>query len=167
MMRLLFLSNFYPPHAIGGYEQWCQEVTLALQARGHQVSVLTSRYGLEHGTADPDSPSVRRKLHLMSRLDYYDPVHFLTQWRAEEAYNHRELLATINIAQPDLILVWGMWNLSLSLPYWAEQRLPGRVAYYLSSYWPIDQDAHRAFWDLPGCSSVMRFAAASTCATRW
>ena len=46
-MRILFLSNFYPPHAIGGYEQWCQEVADRLQARGHVVTVLTSRYGLQ------------------------------------------------------------------------------------------------------------------------
>lgn len=153
-MRLLFLSNFYPPQAIGGYEQWCHEVALALQERGHQVSVLTSRYGLEHERAAADSPSVRRKLHLMSGLDYYEPLRFFTHWRAEEAYNRRALLAAIDIAQPDLVLVWGMWNLSLNLPYWAEQRLPGRVAYYLSSYWPIDQDAHRAFWDLPANSRM-------------
>jgi hypothetical protein len=24
-MNILFITNFYPPHSVGGYEQWCQE----------------------------------------------------------------------------------------------------------------------------------------------
>ena len=44
MMRILFLSNFYPPVSRGGYEQWCQEVADGLVARGHEVTVLTSDY---------------------------------------------------------------------------------------------------------------------------
>ena len=48
-MRLLFLSNLYPPYDLGGFEQWCQEVALRLRLRGHAVQVLTSRYGLERG----------------------------------------------------------------------------------------------------------------------
>ncbi|MBN2391114.1 MAG: hypothetical protein JXR84_10330, partial [Anaerolineae bacterium] len=45
-MRLLFLSNLYPPFDIGGYEQWCQEMAVCLRQRGHTVHVLTSRYGV-------------------------------------------------------------------------------------------------------------------------
>ena len=41
-MRLLFLSNFYPPHQLGGYEELCAEVAQGLRARGHTVAVLTS-----------------------------------------------------------------------------------------------------------------------------
>lgn len=146
MMRLLFLSNFYPPYAIGGYEQWCQEVATAFSQRGHQVTVVTSRYGLPHGAVQPETPAVSRDLYLMSHLDYYDPMRFLLRWQDEEAYNRRQLMAAIDKVQPDLLLIWGMWNFSLNLPFWAEQRLPGRVAYYLSSYWPIDLDPHRAYW---------------------
>jgi len=53
-MRLLNLTNFYPPHARGGYEEWCKEVTNGLRARGHTVSVLTSRFrGLSDVGPDP------------------------------------------------------------------------------------------------------------------
>lgn len=44
-MRILVVSNFYPPHFIGGYELGCAAVVEALRARGHQVAVLTSTYG--------------------------------------------------------------------------------------------------------------------------
>jgi glycosyltransferase involved in cell wall biosynthesis len=42
-----------------------------------------------------------------------------------------------------------MWNLSRNLPYWAEQWMPGRVGYYVSSTWPIEQDIHQEYWQRP------------------
>jgi hypothetical protein len=43
-MRILVLTNFYPPHYVGGYELGCRDVVEGLRARGHQVAVLTSTY---------------------------------------------------------------------------------------------------------------------------
>ena len=66
-MRLLFLSNLYPPYGQGGYEEWCQEMATQLRARGHEIIVLTSRHALER--ADNNDPSwVRRELHLEMEL---------------------------------------------------------------------------------------------------
>ena len=45
-MRILVISNFYPPHHIGGYELGCRDVVGELRARGHDVRVLTSTYGV-------------------------------------------------------------------------------------------------------------------------
>ena len=45
-MRILVISNFYPPHIIGGYEIGCRDIVEALRSRGHEVSVLTSTYGV-------------------------------------------------------------------------------------------------------------------------
>ena len=153
-MRILFLSNFYPPHAIGGYEQWCQEVADRLHARGHTVTVLTSRYGVAAGeqvapTDHSASPVVIRTLHLQADLAYYQPANFFLHRRSHERANQQALRQAIDEAQPDVLMVWGMWNLSHNLPYWAEQWLPGRVAYFISSYWPIDVDPHTAYWQLP------------------
>jgi glycosyltransferase involved in cell wall biosynthesis len=156
-MRILFLSNFYPPHAIGGYEQWCQEVADRLAARGHRMTVLASRYGLEPGDKTSeieekqlsDRPAVIRTLYLQADLAYYQPAHFFLQRRQQEQANQRELHRVIDQVQPDVLMVWGMWNLSHSLPYWAEQWLPGRVTYFISSYWPTDVDPHTQYWQLP------------------
>ncbi|WP_228493860.1 MULTISPECIES: glycosyltransferase family 4 protein [unclassified Rathayibacter] len=41
-MRLLFISNLYPPQVLGGYEMTCARVAEAMAARGHAVRVLTS-----------------------------------------------------------------------------------------------------------------------------
>lgn len=160
-MRLLFLSNFYPPHALGGYEQWCQEVAEALGARGHTVTVLTSRYGLQPGetaTLPERNQPVIRGLHLETDLYYYRPLDFFFQRRRQEQENRHLLARVLQEQQPDAVLVWGMWNLSLNLPYWLEEWLPARVAYFISSYWPLDCDPHTAYWQLPTRHKVAAWA---------
>ena len=41
-MRILTLTNIYPPDFIGGYELLCSQVVDVLRASGHQVQVLTA-----------------------------------------------------------------------------------------------------------------------------
>ena len=59
-MRILVLSNLYPPDFIGGYELGCRRVVDALLARGHEVRVLTTA----PRTPVPPVPHVHRTLHL-------------------------------------------------------------------------------------------------------
>jgi glycogen synthase len=146
-MRILFLSNLYPPNELGGYEQWCQEVALLLRQRGHQVQVLTSHYGDLNKSA-VDEEYVIRSLYMQADVNYYRPLDFFLKTPYQEKANLNELRRIIQQFSPDLVMVWGMWNLSLSLPYWAEKWMPGRVAYYVSSYWPMDVDPHTAYWQL-------------------
>ncbi len=54
-MRLLFVTNHFPPAHVGGYELLCAQVAAALRTRGHEVVVLTSGEG-------PDEAHVRRRL---------------------------------------------------------------------------------------------------------
>ena len=147
-MRILFVSSQYPPHELGGYEQLCHETTLDLLSRGHEVRVLTSRYGLKPG--DPvQQGNVTRSLHLTADLHYYKPFEFFFNLPAQEKRNLSELKKTIESFQPDVIMFWGMFAMSHTLPYWAERWLPGRVTYYMASYWPMDADIHAAYWNAP------------------
>ena len=41
-MKILVISNLYPPETIGGYEIQCSQAVDQLRARGHEVLVLTS-----------------------------------------------------------------------------------------------------------------------------
>lgn len=45
-MKILIVSNLYPPHYVGGYELHCSQVTEYLHRAGHKVRVLTSSYRL-------------------------------------------------------------------------------------------------------------------------
>jgi glycogen(starch) synthase len=144
-MRFLFLSNLYPPSDLGGLEQRCQEIAEDLKQRGHAVQVLTSGSPLATDSAN----GVTRSLHLQADMHYYRPADFFLKRPRWEKDNIRELRKLMDLFAPDAILVWGMWNLSWSLPFWAEQWLPGRVAYYIASYWPMEEDTHEQYWQLP------------------
>ncbi|HZJ22677.1 MAG TPA: glycosyltransferase family 4 protein [Anaerolineales bacterium] len=146
-MRILFLSNFFPPARPGGYTQWCHEVAERLAERGHNVGVLTSRYELEK--APVGEQNIYRLFHLEGDLDYYEPIHFFTQWKKQHRENLACLENTVRDFAPDLIFIWGMWSLSKALPALAERLLPGRVVYYLSDYWPVALDMHTTYWQLP------------------
>ncbi|QHF25268.1 glycosyltransferase [Rathayibacter sp. VKM Ac-2804] len=60
-MRLLFLSNLYPPQVLGGYEMTCARVAEAMAARGHDVRVLTTPTYLP---PEPSGVEVHRTLSL-------------------------------------------------------------------------------------------------------
>src|ERR1700722_17862389 len=53
-MRILVLTNMYPPHAYGGYEMGCRDVVERWRRAGHEVMVLTSTVRVGH-----DAPSAR------------------------------------------------------------------------------------------------------------
>ena len=153
-MRILFLSNFFPPARPGGYTQWCHEVAERLAERGHTIGVLTSCYELEK--APVREQNIYRLLHLEGDLDYYQPLQFFTKWKRQHRENLVFLEHAIKDFVPDLIFVWGMWSLSKALPAMAEQLLPGRVVYYLSDYWPSAIDMHTTYWQSPAQHRLMQ-----------
>ena len=147
-MRILFVSSQYPPHELGGYEQLCHEVTRELLARGHAVSVLTSSYGVR-SAQEARSGNLTRTLHLMTDIHYYKPLDFFFKLPRQEKENLAELKNAMDVFKPDVVMFWGMFAMSHNLPYWAEQWMPGRVTYYMASYWPTDEDLHLAYWKSP------------------
>ena len=155
-MRILCVSNQYPPYEMGGYEQLCREVTDDLRSRGHAVHVLTSRYGVKSDD-EIRSGDVTRSLHLTTDLNYYKPLDFFVSFSSRERRNLAELRHSIADFRPDVIMFWGMFALSHNLPYWAEQWMPGRVTYYMASYWPKDEDPHASYWKSPANHRVMEW----------
>ncbi len=110
-MRILALSNFYPPHHIGGYELRCREVVEGLRRRGHEVCVLTGRYGA--GYDGERSADVVRALQLAWGPPY--PPEDLVGLLATEAADRRALADLVGAFQPDVVAIWGMEFASQSL----------------------------------------------------
>ena len=106
-MRILAISNFYPPHHVSGYALLCADVLEALRSRGHAVTVLTSDLGgSQEGEAD-----VHRVLTLESPLDYYS-LGDAVRYPAAARRNLAHLQDLVDRVRPDVVFVWGMWNLS-------------------------------------------------------
>ncbi len=153
-MRILFISNLYPPHDLGGWEQNCQEILLHLQARGHDCHVLTSRHGI--ADADQAEEGVTRALHLQADINYYRPLDFFLRRPGQERANRDALRQALDAFQPDVVFIWGMWNLSHQVAWWAEQWMPGRVAYAVAGYWFMQPDPHENYWRQTSRRSVTR-----------
>lgn len=153
-MRILIISNYYPPFELGGWEQLTAEVTDHLRRRGHEVLVLTSRH--RAGELAATEPGVIRGLHLQSPdVAYYHPAYTLRRpaWQRE---NSRLLRQTIADFRPDMVFINGMWNLSPAIALEVEHLCPERVVYYMASTWPTDVDPDQAYWAAPPNRRVMQ-----------
>lgn len=147
-MKILFLSNFYPPHVIGGYESLCMEVVDGLAKRGHEVTVLTSVYGYD---CEGVEGHVHRLLALEGDLQFYK-IKAAWSYPQRNRRNLDHLRGLIAKQKPDIIFIWGMWNLSNCLAQEAETLMGSHVVYYLANPWPIEANIHRAFWEAPATS---------------
>jgi glycogen(starch) synthase len=130
-MRILVISNLYPPHYIGGYELGCQQVVEALKQQGHQVKVLTSSYGLEKPAVDGET----------YRWLVSDPL-WLEQMPSntprdvikKERVNQKAFNRLCQDFKPEAVYIWNAAHISISLAFVARQRkIP--VFYYISDSW--------------------------------
>ncbi len=132
-MRILVVSNFYPPHHIGGYELGCRDAVEGLKARGHEVVVLTSTYGLENAQ---HADGVYRWLEddYVWRNKHQFSYRYLFKLYKKEIINRKAFKRLCEEFKPDVIYVWNLWYTSLSIVFAAEQmKLP--ISYYIFDYW--------------------------------
>jgi glycosyltransferase involved in cell wall biosynthesis len=112
-LRIVVITNMYPPHHFGGYELSCKDVVDHLRARGHTVVVLT---GDAHRAGRESVPEdhVRRELRL-----YWDDHRLLSprvrERLAIEHHNLDRLKAALAEVEPDVVSVWNMAAVSLGL----------------------------------------------------
>ena len=135
-MRLLFVTNLYPPYVVGGNELLCDDVVRGLRARGHQVSVLCGR-----GRDLPAPPDVIGALELdldrkeetllggrvpsageAIRLHLFSPASYGATRRA------------IREQAPDVIIVWNLYMASLA-PLVAVRHSGRPVVVHVSDKW--------------------------------
>ncbi len=111
-MKILVLSNLYPPDVIGGYELGCKQVVDALRVRGHEVLVLTTA----PRTPAPSVEHVVRDLQLSEIWNNYlfehsRPVtaHLLqVQSALVNAINVHALARVVEGFRPDVAYIWNL-----------------------------------------------------------
>ncbi len=115
-MHLAFINNLYPPYVVGGNEMLCEEVVLALRARGHRVSVLCGR-GRDL-PCDPDL-SGALEIDLDRRAETFLGGRVPTPWEAVRLHlfspaSHGATRKWLSTRRPDVIIVWNLYMASLS-----------------------------------------------------
>ena len=161
-MKILVLSNLYPPHHAGTFEVRCQTIADGLRLRGHQIHVLTSKHGM---TAEQRGGEVERRL-VLNGVYEHPLVTRLRDLRTLEEHNNEALRETIAAFQPDVIHVFSLNGLSKSLIFTLRNsRLP--TVYDVADYWMangIAEDPWLRWWNNPqaGFGTTLRRAVLET-----
>lgn len=147
-MRILTLTNLYPPHHAGTHDLRCQQVCEGLRLRGHEVLVLTSNHGL---TTEQRDGEHQRRLLLHGAFGHEEITHHRELTTLEE-YNHGVLREVIASYQPDLVHVGSLHGLSKSLVFTLHHaRRP--VVYDVGDDWianGLRADPWLRWWNNPG-----------------
>lgn len=110
-MRILFLTNLFPPNVIGGYEVLCCAVAADLAAKGHDVCVLTSSHGQKR--AERSDMQVIRGLRLLVGETIYAPLEGAPAWRQEiNRTNEFALRRVLAEFAPDIVFCWNLYGLA-------------------------------------------------------
>jgi glycogen(starch) synthase len=148
-LRILFLTNYYLTQVSGGEEQSCIQVVEGLKQRGHTALVLTSM--VETNNVPVESDGIFRSLYLeMDLVPWRNSFTFFTKRKVREKHNLQRLEGVFDSFKPDIIFIWGMWNLHKSLPALAEARYPDKVIYRFANYWPTLPSQSEIYWRIPG-----------------
>ena len=155
-MRILFISNHYPPYEVGGYEQLCRDVADRLAARGHAIRVLTTTFGLERGLHTNDE-AIQRVLRFVPDYDakLSAGLQFFLTRRRDEEHNRACLRAQIRDFKPDVIFLWHLYGLPKSIALEAESSGAG-VAYWLAGESPAEPDEFEHYWQRIGRSPLAK-----------
>jgi LmbE family N-acetylglucosaminyl deacetylase len=95
-MKILVVTNSYPPHHVGGYELGCRDVVEKLRLRGHDVHVLTGTLGVE-GAPGTDAAGVERILRVEAGG--------VRKGKWKEC---RKLAGVLEKFQPDAVYFWNI-----------------------------------------------------------
>ncbi len=137
-MRILLLSNLYPPDVQGGAEILAADIATGLEKLGHEVLVLTST---------PGSP--RKEGAVWRTLSSAPPAHFDRQrpvWqqlkllfnyyrRYHHCANARELQRVVTVTQPDVVYIWEITGIGVNSILRVLSRLSIPIVFHLGSYW--------------------------------
>jgi glycogen synthase len=131
-MKILVLTNLYPPHYIGGYELICQTVVEILRERGHSINVLTSDYTLPGAESQVENSGVERSLRIHGL--YGHPWLGILRLAGLEQHNNQKLRSALERLKPELVYVWNMGGLSKSMLFTLQHSgIP--TVFYLSDHW--------------------------------
>ena len=147
-VKILVLTNLYPPHHAGTYDLRCPEVVEALRLRGHEPRILTSHHGLNTEQRDSE---IERRLILNGVFGHPVAAGF-REMLALEQHNHGALREALAEFQPNLVHVWSLHGLSKSLlTALRNTQLP--TVFDVADHWlarELREDPWLRWWNRPG-----------------
>jgi len=113
-LRVLFISNLYPPDIYGGCEILCEQVCRELEQRGHEVSVLTSQVKKAPDSYSQNGSKIFRDLRLV--LPFEEKPDKITWKHQRDTYrqNYEATQRAISRVKPDLVFIWSQRRSTLA-----------------------------------------------------
>jgi glycosyltransferase involved in cell wall biosynthesis len=94
-----------------------------------------------------EADGISRSLYLeMDLVPWRHSFTFFTRRKSREKHNLQCFERVVEQFEPDIIFIWGMWNLPRSLPALAEARYPDKVVYRFATYWPTLPSQNEFYW---------------------
>ncbi len=128
-MKILVISNYFPPHFKGGYELSCKEVSDYLHQQGEEIMVLSGDY-------KKNEEEGRRDYRVVRKLTYID---YLSNdyWNKSkvEKQNYESTLRVLDRFKPDFVYFWNQQYISLG-PYWAVKKKKIPHLFDIGDIWP-------------------------------
>jgi glycogen(starch) synthase len=120
-MRILYVSNYFPPHYVGGYELHCGQAAEWMARNGHEVRVLTGDFRRPDAApeAERERLDVRRELALRYWTDIADLGYWAREWRDIRTFGRH-----LQDFRPDIVVLWNMTKLSSGIVLEAERLAP-------------------------------------------
>jgi glycogen synthase len=139
-MRILLLSNRFPPNVSGGAEVAAGDMALALRRRGHALTVLTSRGGGDNNGLEPwISRTLREVIDSQRDSDGSQRsglgrlVAFYRQTHSRSSAH--KVLEAIARVKPELLYIWDVSGIGLVSVLRAIRDLEVPIVFQLGSYW--------------------------------
>jgi glycogen(starch) synthase len=153
-VKILVITNLYPPHHAGTFDLRCEAVVNNLKLRGHTVRVLTSTHGM---LAAQQGGEVERRLALNGLHDH-ELVTDFKPLKELEAQNHAALRETLAEFAPDVVQVFSLFGLSKSLLF-ALRHCGVPVVYDVADNWlalEVRNDPWLRWWNHPGLNMARK-----------
>lgn len=140
-MRILIVTNFYPPTIFGGYELRCADMTRHLENSGHSCRIITSRHGSSH---PQQSGNIYRQLH--SFWDIPNKPKTLSGYLDALQEDSEALEHHIAEFRPDVISCWNFMGIGYSLAHTiARSGIP--ALWHMDDDWMLREEP---YWKLYG-----------------
>ncbi len=118
-MRVLFITNLYPPHHIGGYEIACKDIVEGFKEQGHTVKVLTSIYGVHKPVINDDAA---RLLDIRLKLNSRQSLFANSLSLFFNSSNYTITKSYIEKFNPDVVSFWSVNGISASTVFAVERK---------------------------------------------
>ena len=153
-MKILVITNLYPPHHAGTFDLHCEAVVNNLKLRGHQVQILTSTHGMSQ---EQQGGEVERRLLLNGAFDH-PLVTSYNELKKIETHNHQVLRETLASAAADIVLVFSLYGVSKSLLFALRHaRIP--VVFDVADNWmtlEVANDPWLRWWNHPAMNMARK-----------